>query len=34
MQLASLHDIDRSMLKVSFRGGRAMQQRLQLDYMR
>jgi hypothetical protein len=38
MQSASLNDIDRRMLKVSFRVGRsvtrAMQHRLQLDYMR
>jgi hypothetical protein len=33
MQSASLNDIDRRMLKVSFLVGRAMQQRLQLDYM-
>lgn len=32
--VASLNDIDRRMLKESFRVGRAMQQRLQLDYMR
>jgi len=34
MQSAFLNDIDRRMLMVSFRVGRAMQQRLQLDYMR
>jgi hypothetical protein len=34
MQSASLNDIDRRILKVSFRLGRAMQQRLLLDYMR
>jgi len=33
-QLASLNDIDRRMLKVSFRVGRAMLQRRQLNYMR
>ena len=33
IQLASLNDIDRRILKESFCVGRAMQQRLQLDYM-
>jgi hypothetical protein len=34
MQFASLNDISRRMLMESFRVGRAMQQWLQLDYMR
>jgi hypothetical protein len=34
MQLASLNDIDRRMLKEFFRVEPAMQHRLQLDYMR